>query len=568
MREVIFFVVGAFLGFVILVGVGYRNYHEQILPRIQIAGRSVAGLTQSEAIELLKKDSENYSVEVVYGENVWIADEKMISLKINETVETAYMVGREWREWRDLIMLAQGGVNLSIKHSVNVVVLEELIEEMRPAIEVDLKLPTLSLEDNEVQLSLGEDGFKIDEEQLKESVRVYVGQLDQEAIVIPVEQTLVGITEEEQALALIRGEELIGDKLTLVFEDDKFVMSDEELLRFLSVGGENVFSRQRVTEYVKSLDKAVERVPQDAKFLYTQGKVEEFAPSKDGIELKVEDTVLAVEAAMAKLVTDSEAEVAEIVVTTTSPKITTEQVNELGITERIGRAESFYKGSISARVHNVGWTAEKLNGTLIPPGEEFSFNGTVGDISRSTGFLPAYIISGGRTVLGDGGGVCQDSTTMFRVAMDAGLPITERWAHSYRVGYYEQNAKPGFDATVYSPSKDFKFLNDTGSHILIQTTVYETERRLVFELYGTSDGRTSYVSEARVWDVTPPPPALYQDDPTLAQGVTKQVDWSAWGAKSSFDYRVEKDGEVAFAKTYYSTYRPWQNVFLVGTKTE
>ena len=68
-----------------------------------------------------------------------------------------------------------------------------------------------------------------------------------------------------------------------------------------------------------------------------------------------------------------------------------------------------------------------------------------------------------------------------------------------------------------------------------------------------------------MWDVTPPPPDLYQDDPTLPLGTLKQVDWKAWGAKVKFDYRVERDGTLLFEKTFYSVYRPWQSVFLRGT---
>jgi len=112
---------------------------------------------------------------------------------------------------------------------------------------------------------------------------------------------------------------------------------------------------------------------------------------------------------------------------------------EIGITEEQVRMESeipddlidFPYGSIKA-VDNISFT--------VKPGEVFSFNGSVGDISTLSGYKQAYIIQDGKTVLGDGGGVCQVSTTMFRAALDAGLPIVERRAHSYRVGYYEQAA--------------------------------------------------------------------------------------------------------------------------------
>ena len=215
--------------------------------------------------------------------------------------------------------------------------------------------------------------------------------------------------------------------------------------------------------------------------------------------------------------------------------------------------------------HNVALTAAKLNGILLAPGETFSFNQTIGDVSAETGFQQAYIIKEGRTVLGDGGGVCQDSTTMFRAALDAGLEIVQRNAHAYRVSYYEQNSPAGIDATVYSPSPDFKFKNDTPAHILIQTTVNTGANYLKIEVYGTSDGRVSTISNARLWDQVPPPPALYQDDPSLPNGQVKQIDWEAWGAKAAFDWKVVRGSETLHEKTFYSNYRPWQAVYLRGT---
>ncbi|MFS8158712.1 MAG: VanW family protein, partial [Candidatus Roizmanbacteria bacterium] len=172
----------------------------------------------------------------------------------------------------------------------------------------------------------------------------------------------------------------------------------------------------------------------------------------------------------------------------------------------------------------------------------------------------------GRTVLGDGGGICQISTTLFRAALNAGLPIISRKAHAYRVGYYENDSKPGMDATVFAPSVDFKVKNDTGHYILIQTIIDPKKTSVLFEFYGQKDGRKVTLSPIKVWDVSPPPEPRFEDDPTLPRGTKKQVDFAAKGGKSSFTYKVEKNGEILQDRTFYSSYRPWQAVFLVGTK--
>jgi len=166
--------------------------------------------------------------------------------------------------------------------------------------------------------------------------------------------------------------------------------------------------------------------------------------------------------------------------------------------------------------------------------------------------------------LGDGGGVCQVSTTLFRALLDAGLPITERQAHAYRVGYYEQDSPPGIDATVYSPSPDLKFRNDTGNSILIVARANPKNYSLVFELYGTSDGRVATISKPVVTNVVPAPEDLYQDDPTLPTGTVKQIDFKAAGAKVTFKYKVTRNGETLSDRTFTSNYRPWQAIYLRG----
>jgi len=88
---------------------------------------------------------------------------------------------------------------------------------------------------------------------------------------------------------------------------------------------------------------------------------------------------------------------------------------------------------------------------------------------------------------------------------------------------------------------------------------------LFFKLYGKKDNRRSEISNVLLWDVSSPPPAIYQDDPTLKRGVTKQIDFPAWGGKASFNYKVYKDDQLIIDEKYYSSYKPWQAVYLVGT---
>lgn len=322
------------------------------------------------------------------------------------------------------------------------------------------------------------------------------------------------------------------------------------------------------------LDTAVETIAQridvpvtDALFQFKDGKVTAFRPSRDGRRVNREEVKRRFANVLPAIPASQQSTtVIPVPVEIIKPTFTTDRVNAFGIKERIGRGYSEFRGSAPGRVHNVVLAASRINGMLIKPGQTFSFNDAVGDISAATGYQSAYIIKEGRTVLGDGGGVCQVSTTLFRAALDAGLPIVERRAHAYRVHYYEEGGyKPGIDATVFGPTVDLKIKNDTPGYILIQATIDTQRMTLAFDLYGTTDGRRAEILNHQVWGITPPPPDLYQDDPTLPSGMVKQVDFAAWGANASFRYKVTRNNEVLQDQVFISNFRPWQAVYLRGT---
>lgn len=323
-------------------------------------------------------------------------------------------------------------------------------------------------------------------------------------------------------------------------------------------------------ETLDRLSQSIDYPSQDALFQFEKGKVTLFRLARSGRTMDKKGAKQMAYSYINSVTTADNSTLKEFTINLPvddiQPKIKTADSNNFGIREPIGRGTSKFHGSIPGRIHNVDLAASRINGHLIPPGETFSFNDTLGDISAATGFAPAYIIKEGRTVLGDGGGVCQVSTTLFRAALNAGLPIVERHAHAYRVHYYEEESPVGIDATVFAPSYDFKFKNDTANYILIQAKTDLDNYSLVFDLYGTRDGRKVTMTKPIMLSQFPPPADLYQDDPTLPKGVVKQVDWSAWGAKTTFDYLVETDGTTTTKDTFFSNFQPWQAVYLRGIK--
>jgi len=320
--------------------------------------------------------------------------------------------------------------------------------------------------------------------------------------------------------------------------------------------------------FVTKLENIINIPVQNALFQFSNGKVIAFKPSHPGRAVNKEQLKGEFIYNLQTSAKNGAQRISfSIPVDTINPVVTTNQTNAFGIKELIGKGYSEFSGSIPGRIHNVALAASKINGILIPPGATFSFNQTVGDISAVTGYQSAYIIKDGRNVLGDGGGVCQVSTTLFRSALSAGLPIVERHPHSYRVHYYEEGGfKPGIDATVFNPTDDLKFINDTPAYILIQTRVDTENLTATFELYGATDGRKAEILNQTLGNITAPPAPLYQDDPTLPVGVIRQVDFEAWGATATFEYRVTKEKQVTIDQKFVSNYQPWQAIYLKGTK--
>lgn len=415
-----------------------------------------------------------------------------------------------------------------------------------------------------IQIKEAVNGVDLDKEKTLLTIRDFLltGEYQSQ---LPVKVIFPIITTNHAERAQDVLESVTKEPIKLVFDNNSWVLDAKQLLTLLDLTkGQSLLDKDQADLYLKNIAQEIDREIQEGLFEFNPGtkRVSAFKPSQEGRKLNITSTY--------QLLTDSLAspdharEPIALPVDIIKPKIQTSDVNSLGIKELLGRGISNFVGSIPNRIYNIGLTASKINGVLVPPGDTFSFNKTVGDITAATGFRQAYVIKEGRTVLDDGGGVCQDSTTLFRAVLNAGLPVIARTAHAYRVGYYEQGFPPGLDATVFYPSVDFQFQNDTPAHILIQA--YTSGNTLYVDLYGTPDGRIANLTKPIITNQTPPPPELRQDDPTLPKGTVKQVDWSAWGATVSFKRTVTRNGEVIANETWKSSYKPWQAIFLVGTQ--
>lgn len=588
-----------FIGGVIFLSSGiYLNdkfYRDKIYPNTYIDNVNVSGLRIEDAITKLKEKSI-----VPDHDLILVVDDIKISstsaelgatINFSEVSTKAFNSTRENSKYKTRLNLLKTLFNkrhFESKITYENDKLKNLINELNKNIEIVGKNPEISLKisgnEDSVVVFKGEPGRTLNIEQTAKQTEEVVNNkfeeslrngFDNEEVKIDavVASTSAILSDDQVNNEVERAKVLVGKSITLKSENDNFSLDDTKLIGFLKPI--NQINQEKISEYIEFLNKEINRSPQDAEFKYDKEtlKVESFIPSKNGLELdKVQTENLIINGLVELMIKKDESDPEnksqiniEVPTKKTAPNISLEQTNDLGIKELIGFGESNYDHSIINRVHNVEITANRINLTIVPPKKEFSFNKTIGEVSARTGYRSAYVISGGKTVLGDGGGVCQVSSTLFRAVLNSGLEVTKRLQHSYRVSYYELNSDPGFDATVYAGDIDFKFVNDTDNHVLISTFVDSENRYMNVELYGTSDGRTTEISNYKKWDFRNPPATEYYPTNELAHGQTKQIDWSVSGLKTEFTHTIkDKFGNVMSEDVYYSNYRPWSAKYMVG----
>ncbi len=300
---------------------------------------------------------------------------------------------------------------------------------------------------------------------------------------------------------------------------------------------ELVYSRQplrldedKVRALLTSWATQIDIEPADARLRFDAGtgSAQVVQNSRMGRELDIEGTLASMREAV-----ENGSMAAALVVRDLLPAVDSRNVAQMGIQELVASGTTYFAGSSPARVRNIEVAAEKFEGVVIPPNGVFSFNEMVEDVTAANGFEDSLIIWGDRTAVGVGGGVCQVSTTVFRAAYEAGLPIVERYNHGYVVSWY---GEPGLDATIYTPSVDFKFRNDTGAYLLLEPVVDGAGGAITFNFYGTKPDRVVTISEPQVIsDMVEPEDPIYRFDETLGYGEKEQVDWEQEGMTATGD---------------------------------
>lgn len=383
---------------------------------------------------------------------------------------------------------------------------------------------------------------------------------------VVVDHPIVALNPLQIENSQVRASKFIDQQLSLNYEYQQVLLTASDLLSFLALP--EGFKDKSLDNYLEQLKKEINRPSSNAQFDYDPNtlQVSTFIPDQDGLEIDLDASRQLIKNFLLAIENDTEtAHAFDLPMTNSKAEITLADTNDLGINEVIGFGESWYAHSIANRIYNVNLTTQRISNHIVKPGAEFSFNQALGEVSEATGFKNAYIIEAGETKLAPGGGVCQVSSTLFRALLNAGVDVTLRLPHAYRVSYYEIGNEPGFDATVYAGNTDLRFINDTSHYLLINCQADSDNLYMFCKLYGTSDGRHTEITKYKKWDQTPALATVYIPDTSLAPGKLEQIDWAASGIKTEFTNVIyDASNQIIREDYYYSNYHPWAAKFLQG----
>lgn len=558
-------------------------YLDRVYPGVTVAGIDVGGKSQAEmkvAIGAYTPPYMSRPVTILANGDAWTFTGRELGMRVDleATASQAFAIGRTGNfmadvltQWRLLFTPRPVEPVLLYDNGPTSQALQQIADQIyRPPQDAELFI----YPDGRVESIPAERGRQLVVEATRPLLEAAVFSDDNEPVVAIVQEILPGITSTEPAFSQARW--LLSAPLVFRFNHDQDLiewrLEPETLVQMIDVVRE--IDGEGTTHFVLNLDgaairpylvefaRAIKKEPQEARLtLDTETlQLQVLQESKTGRAMDLEAAYQQVLA-----LTERPTHLIDLPVQTLSPKISSESIESLGIKELVSESTSYFKGSNESRVHNISLAAAKFNDVIVPPGEIFSFNRHLGPVTREEGFDESLIIQGNRTSVGLGGGVCQVSTTAFRAAFFGGFEIVERWAHGYRVSWYETNSGPGLDATVYSPNVDFKFRNDTDYYILIKTETDPEAGTVTFRFYSTNTGREVTVSEPETKNLVKHGQAIYEEDPSLPRGTTKQVDWAVDGLDVTVKRLVKQGETVIHRDTIVSEYSPWQAVYKVGT---
>jgi vancomycin resistance protein YoaR len=551
------------------------KYQNTSFPRIFLNNKSYTDFSRQAAQKSLENDiQEKYKdgMQLVYKDKVYKVALPELGIQIDTTksVEEVFSYGHRQNipeSLKEQFSLLGGDVNFQNKIIEKDFLIDKPKWEEISKIETPAKNFSYEWNGKDFAEAQAEEGFVIDQAKLKKDIAQNLVSMQNNPVKIELVKDEPLVREDAYQKALLKAKNLTGKEIVLKYDSYLSKVASDDFNKWIGFApqkGTNgdyslVLSPniKEIKDYLVSIVPQIDHQPVNAQLEFKDGKVGVFSLSQDGVQMDMEksaqkigdeifreenykentgDKKVAADAIAASAdkqngsvqTTNPNQISVELAAKKIAPELTTEKIDNMGITSLLATGESNFHGSTKSRIHNVTVGAGKFNGVLIGPGDTFSFDKILGEVGPKQGYLPELVIKQGQTTPEYGGGLCQVSTTAFRGAVNAGLEVTARTNHAYAVKYYDPQ---GTDATIYPPNPDLVFINNTPAYILIQTRI--SGLNLYFDYYGTNDGRK----------VTLEGPVVYERGTAGAM--------KTWWKQSVYD----KDGKLFLTKTFYSNYK-------------
>lgn len=498
--------------FAILVGILSTVFalinrdNETIFSGISVQGIDVSNLTIDEAKRKVSSIignhiSEEISLQHNDFQTVILPEQFGVSFDVDSAVEQAYYIGKSDNLIKNnytILSLLLKNYNISPSINYDEDLLNSLIDSINAQLPDRVVNSGYSIDGTNLVITSGKDGILISSSDLKDEILSFLNDISSknETINIPVN----------------------------------------------NVGAEPI--------NLDAIYKDIFKLPVDASYTTNPYVV---YPSSNGLDF-------AISMEEAKAIISNQQDEYTIPLKITYPNVTTNQIGNEAFPDLLSQFSTSFTSSGYNRSNNIILSSAKLNGLVLMPGEEFSYNQAVGQRTRAAGFREAGAYSNGKVVQEVGGGICQVSSTLYNAVLYANLEIVERTNHYFNPGY----VKAGLDATVSWGGPDFRFRNNRNYPIRIVTDT--SGKKLKVYIYGlkTDDDCTVVLDPRYISSV--PYKTTYQNDASLATGETRVISSGSNGCKTAtYKYVYDKNGTLISSECISrDTYSPHNKVVAVG----
>lgn len=466
------------------------------------AKQKITEVTDAELVpELILKYGEDY--------NISLKPEQIeFKYDVEKAANKAYGLGRNnsiIKNNYEILGVALFNKNIDLEYTYNESLLNDFVDNLSSEIPGVVVEPSFYIEDTNLYIDKGKDGIEVDKDNLKKLIIEGISKRTYDEVTKEGYSQEVEIPAHEAKAKDIDIDKIYGE----VFREPQNAYFETDPPKiYVDVDG---------IDFAISKEEAKELIGKESKDEYT-------------IPLKI-----------------SKAE------------ITTKDLGKEAFPYLISSFSTKYDASNINRSTNLEIAAGKINGTVIMPGETFSYNKVVGKRTIEEGYKDAKIYADGGVVDGLAGGICQISSTLYNAALLANLEIVERKNHSYPASYIQV----GRDATVVYGVKDLQFKNSRQYPIKLEASVKNGVAE--FKIYGIQEEEEYEIKILPVTTGTIPYGTSYVQDPSLAPG-QQVVQQSGHMGYHVTTYIEKKLNGVEVSKEILSndTYSPMQTIIRTG----